>query len=124
MPTSAQLRELIQRYASVINEGDADAYAVMFTTDALQSDPYPSPPNVGRDSIRAFVKNIFSDSLRFEASEVHSAGDKVAYNFDGYVGLDDGRTMHIRGIEVFTVTEEGLISNMEAYWDDEDRSIE
>jgi len=28
--------------------------------------------------------------------------------------------MHIRGVELFTVTDEGLISGVEAYWGDED----
>jgi hypothetical protein len=28
--------------------------------------------------------------------------------------------MHIRGIEVFTVTEDGLISAVDAYWGDRD----
>ena len=31
-----------------------------------------------------------------------------------------GPTMHIRGVEVFTVTDDGLISAVEAYWGEED----
>ena len=32
--------------------------------------------------------------------------------------------MHIRGVEVFTVTDEGLISAVTAYWGDEDLTFE
>ncbi len=28
--------------------------------------------------------------------------------------------MHIRGVEIFTVTDEGLIAAVDAYWGDED----
>jgi len=31
--------------------------------------------------------------------------------------------MHIRGVEVFTITDDGLISAVDAYWGDEDVSF-
>ena len=59
MPTTAQLREAMERYATVISSRDADAYAALFTPDAVQVDPVPTPPNVGRDAIRAFIQRSF-----------------------------------------------------------------
>ncbi len=32
--------------------------------------------------------------------------------------------MHIRGVEIFTVTDEGLISSVEAYWGQDDVTLE
>jgi hypothetical protein len=31
--------------------------------------------------------------------------------------------MHIRGVEIFTVNDDGLISAVEAYWGDEDVTV-
>jgi hypothetical protein len=51
-------------------------------------------------------------------------GDKAAIEFHITVSLAGGGTMHIRGTEIFTVTDEGLISAVDAYWGDEDLTFE
>jgi hypothetical protein len=48
----------------------------------------------------------------------------VAITFHITVTVAGGPTMHIRGVEVFTVTDDGLISAVEAYWGDEDLTFE
>ena len=122
MPPTAQLREAMERYSTVISSMDADAYAALFTPDAVQVDPVPTPPNVGRDAIRAFIQRSFDscETMRFEVGEVHPVADKAAITFHITVSLQGGATMQIRGIEIFTLTEEGLISAVDAYWGDED----
>lgn len=126
MPTTAQLRETIARYATVISARDADAYAAQFTPDAVQVDPYPTPPNVGRDAIRAFIQRSYDacEAMEFEVESIHPVADKAAIEFHITVTLAGGGTMHIRGTEIFTVTDEGLISAVDAYWGDEDLTFE
>jgi len=126
MPTSAQLREVVARYAATVSSKDADAYAALFTPDAVQVDPYPTPPNAGRDVIRAFIQRSFDgcETMLFEVIEVHPVADKAAITFHISLTLVDGSTMHIRGVEIFTVTDEGLISAVDAYWGDEDVTFE
>ena len=126
MPTTAQLRDAMARYAAAASSGDADAYAALFTEDAVQVDPYPTPPNVGRDAIRAFIQRSFDacEAMRFEVVEVHPVADRAAVTFHITVTLEGGATMHIRGVEIFTVTDAGLISAVEAYWGDEDLTFE
>jgi steroid Delta-isomerase len=126
MPTTAQLREAMARYAAAASSGDADAYAALFTEDAVQVDPYPTPPNVGREAIRAFIQRSFDacEAMRFEVVEVHPVADRAAVTFHITVTLEGGATMHIRGVEIFTVTDAGLISAVEAYWGDEDLTFE
>ena len=46
--------------------------------------------------------------------------DKAAIRFQITLTLAGGATMHIRGVEIFTVTDDGLISAVEAYWGEED----
>ena len=122
MPTTAQLREAIERYVVAASSGDAEAYAALFTPDAVQVDPYPTPPNVGREAIAAFIGRSFEacERMRFEVTEHHLVADRAAVTFHITVSLEGGSTMHIRGVEIFTVTDEGLISAVEAYWGDED----
>jgi uncharacterized protein (TIGR02246 family) len=114
------------RYAAVTSSRDATAYAALFTPDAVQVDPYPTPPRVGRDAIRAFMEPSFDacETMTFEVRDLHPVADKAAITFHITVTLPGGPITHIRGVEVFTVTDDGLISAVEAYWGDEDLTFE
>jgi hypothetical protein len=85
-------------------------------------DPYPTPPNVGRDAIRDFMTRSIeaSETMVFEVNEVHPVADRAALAFTITLTLAGGAGMEIRGIEIFTVTDDGLISAVDAYWGDED----
>ena len=122
MPTTTQLREAMARYAEAASSGDAEKYAALFTPDAVQVDPYPSGVHNGREEIKAFIQQGFDgcETMTFEVEEVHPVADKAAIRFHITLTLEGGATMHIRGVEVFTVTDEGLISAVDAYWGEED----
>ncbi|MGP0029917.1 MAG: SgcJ/EcaC family oxidoreductase [Acidimicrobiales bacterium] len=124
--TAETVRAVVERYAATVTARDAVAYAALFTPDAVQVDPYPTAPNVGRDAIRDFMQRSIdgSETMRFEAVEVHPVADRAAIDFHITLQLQGGAVMHIRGIEIFTVTEEGLISAVDAYWGDGDVSFE
>ena len=126
MPTTAQLREAMARYVAVASSKDADAYAALFTPDAVQVDPYPSGVHKGRDEIRAFMQQSFDacETMTFVVGEVHPVHDKAAITFHITLTLEGGATMHIRGVEVFTLTDDGLISAVDAYWGEEDVVLE
>jgi len=126
VPTTQQLRQAVADYAAVVGTRDADAYAGLFTPDAVQVDPYPTPPNVGRDAVRDFIARSFEacEAMTFEAEEVHPVADRAAVRFHITVSLAGGGTMHIRGVEIFTITDDGLIRAVEAYWGDEDLVFE
>ena len=126
MPTTAQLRETVAHYAAVASAKDIDAYVALFTPDAVQVDPYPDGVHTGRDEIRAFMSQSFAacETMTFDAVEVHPVADKAAIAFHITLTLVGGSTMHIRGVEVFTVTDDGLISAVEAYWGEEDMTFE
>jgi steroid Delta-isomerase len=125
MPTTQQLRESMDRYAEAASARDIDRYVALFTPDAVQVDPYPTGVHNGRDEIRAFMQQSFDacDSMTFEVEECHPVADKAAIRFHITVGLEGGTAMHIRGVEIFTITDDGLISAVEAYWGDEDVTL-
>jgi uncharacterized protein (TIGR02246 family) len=122
MPTPETLRATAEKYAATVTSRNADDYAALFTADAVQVDPYPSAPNVGREAIRDFMQRSIdgSETMLFEVTEVHPVADRVAIAFHITLRLAGDATMHIRGIEIFTVTDEGLISAVDAYWGDQD----
>jgi uncharacterized protein (TIGR02246 family) len=123
MPTTAQLRDTMAKYAATASSMDADAYAALFTEDAVQVDPYPTPPNVGRQAIHDFIQRGFdgAETFLFEVEEVHPVADRVAITFHITINLANaGGIMHIRGVEVFTVNDDGLITAVDAYWGEED----
>jgi uncharacterized protein (TIGR02246 family) len=125
MPTTAQLRDAVARYAEVASSRDADKYAALFTPEAVQVDPYPTGVHHGRDEIRTFIQQSFDacESMTFEVEECHPVADKAAIHFQITLGMEGGTTMRIRGVEVFTITNDGLISAVEAYWGDEDVTL-
>jgi uncharacterized protein (TIGR02246 family) len=112
----------MERYAAVTSSKDAEAYAALFTPDAVQMDPYPSGLHTGRDEIKAFIKSGFDgcETMTFTVEEVHPVADKAAIRFQITLTLEGGATMYFRGVEVFTITDDGLISAVEAYWGEED----
>ena len=122
MPTTTQLRDAMARYAEAASSRDADKYAALFTPDAVQVDPYPTGVHNGREEIRAFMSQSFDacETMKFEVEECHPVADKAAIRFQITLGLEGGTTMRIRGVEVFTITDDGHISAVQAYWGDED----
>ncbi len=127
MPTPVLLREVAERYAATVGTKDADAYAALFTEDAVQVDPYPAGRHEGRDEIREFIQSSFDacETIAFDLESVHPVGDVAAVSFDismTMAGAD--QVMHIRGVEVFTVNDDGQISGVTAYWGDEDVTFE
>ena len=126
MPTSAQLKEVIERYAATVGSRDADAYAALFTPDAVQVDPYPSPRQRGSRRHPRLHATLLRrcESMKFEIGEMHPVADKAAITFHITASVAGGSTMHIRGVEIFTVTDDGLISAVDAYWGEEDMTFE
>jgi len=125
MPSTTALRAAVQRYAETVATRDADAYAALYTADAVQVDPYPTGVHNGREEIRAFMQQSFDacEAMTFEVEECHPVADKAAVRFHITVGLEGGTAMHIRGVEIFTVTDDGLIAAVEAYWGEEDVTL-
>lgn len=113
------------RYAEAASSRDVERYVSLFTPDAVQVDPYPSGVHKGRDEIRDFIAQSFDacESMTFEVEECHPVADKAAIRFQITLGLEGGATMRIRGVEIFTITDDGLISAVDAYWGEEDVTL-
>lgn len=124
MPTPDELRQAIATYVATINRRDPEAIAALFADQAHQADPASNPANVGRRAIADFFEASIgaSESWTFTAAKVHTCGNSAAIDFA--IDIDLGSTtMGISGIEVFTVDDDGLFTEVNAYWDDTDVTV-
>jgi steroid delta-isomerase len=124
MVTSEDLRARLSEYVTAINRRDPEAVAALFAVDAVQADPVSNPPNVGRAAIARFFGDgiAASDGWTFTAKAVHTCAPFIAVDFA--IAVQTGEvTMTIDGIEVFTAGDDGLFTDVRAYWDDTDVSV-
>ena len=119
--TPDELRARIIAYVDALNTRDPVVIAALFAEDAVQADPASDPPNVGRAAITAFFEGSVgaSDGWTFAAKAVHTCAATVAIDFQIDL-ITGGSPMTIDGIEVFEVGDDGLITTVNAYWDESD----
>jgi len=124
MPTPDDLRGRLRAYVDAINARDPQVIAAFFTEDAVQADPVSNPPNIGRAAIADFFENgiAASDAWTFTAKAVHTCADHLAIDFAIAVETG-GVTMTIEGIEIFSTNDDGLFTDVRAYWDEADVTV-
>lgn len=118
MPSPEQIRDLMDRYAATMTNKDRDGWLSTFAPDAVQVDPVGSPPNVGREAIGGFWDSMVAgaDSVSFEVRQLHVCAPDAALEFTVTARTGDGG-IRFDGVDVVTVDDAGLISNLRAYWD-------
>jgi steroid Delta-isomerase len=118
MATPEQIRKTIDAYVDALARSDPDAWVGVFAPDAVQIDPVGTPPNVGRDAIRAFWDRALAmaDTVIFDVHHLHICGDEVAMVFTGTARLGDGG-MVFDGVDIMRFDDNGQIGELRAYWD-------
>jgi steroid delta-isomerase len=118
MATPEQIRKTIDAYVDALARSDPDAWVGVFAPDAVQIDPVGTPPNVGRDAIRAFWDRALAmaDTVIFDVHHLHICGEEAAMVFTGTVRLGDGG-MVFDGVDIMRFDDNGQIGELRAYWD-------
>ena len=119
MPTPDDIRALIDTYVERFSAGDAAGWAALFAPDATHEDPVGSEPNRGRDAIRAFYEQsigMFGSLQLVRTGEVVVAGNEAAATFQAHAGTGAGRVLMPHIIDVLRVDDDGLITQLRAYW--------
>jgi steroid Delta-isomerase len=118
MATPEQIRKTVDAYVDALARSDPDAWVGVFAPDAVQIDPVGTPPNVGRDAIRAFWDRALAmaDTVIFDVHHLHICGDEAAMVFTGTVRLGDGG-MVFDGVDIMRFDDNGQIGELRAYWD-------
>ena len=117
------IRALIRRYAGAWAAADREAWLSTFSTDATQEDPVGAPIRSGRDEIAAFWDRAMAsyDSIEIRERALHVVGSEAALEWTIVAG-DGDEWVVFDGVDVFTCSEQPLITTVRAYWDREARS--
>jgi steroid Delta-isomerase len=118
MPTSEQVNAAVSGYGAAYAARDRVAFLALFSADAVQVDPYPAPANVGHEAIGVFFDNAMNmgPELHLNVERTIVCGDVAAVDFNVRL-TSGGMLVGFSGVDVFTVNDAGLISNIVAYWD-------
>ncbi len=109
----------VARYFAALNGIDRDAYLACFSEDALVLDPYGGRPLSGIPGLHKFMDGMERtwNSFQMTPGQPYAAGDRVAIAWRCTAIAKSGKTANFAGINVFTLTADGLISQLEGYWD-------
>lgn len=97
----------VHRFNEAFNRHDVDAVMALMTEDCVFDSTRPAPDGErveGHDRVRAYWEEFFrrSPQARFETEEIFAAGDRCIVRWT-YHWLRDGKTGHVRGVDLFRV---------------------
>lgn len=121
MPEEAVIRETIENYWKAFTAGDRDAWVALFTDDATVEDPVGTPRLDGKDAIGGFFEqsHALADSIELRSLGITSVcGDQAAFAME-IRPVIGGMAYVLEAIDVMTFADDGRISSMRAYWQQE-----
>lgn len=122
MPTPDEMTATVHRYTAAHSAGDVDAIAGLFAVDAVLVDPVDQPAHLGRDAVRAFFAGTHEsiDGMELVATgPVRAVGEWAAVPLRARSTIGD-TVYEVDIIDVFTFGDDGLITEMRAYWSSAD----
>ena len=118
MPTTAQVRALLERYCTAMSERDRETWLDCFADDAVQEDPVGTPPNVGREAIGAFFDaNVIEVTLSLTADPLVVGNEVIAF-FRADATIDGQHMVLPRIIDHIVLDDAGTrFANLRAFFD-------
>ncbi|PBC42469.1 steroid delta-isomerase [Rhodococcus sp. ACPA4] len=115
MVSSEELRDVVERYIHLLQEGTGAEIASLYAEDGSAEDPVGSAPKVGRAALEEFYNRATAMENVTEARVVRVAGNEAAAHFSVISKAGD-KTYTSAPIDTFTFNERGEIMRMRAYW--------
>ncbi|HEX6386614.1 MAG TPA: nuclear transport factor 2 family protein [Anaerolineae bacterium] len=116
---SSTRKPAVDSYFTALSNLDRDAYLACFRQDALVRDPYGGRPLHGEDGLNKFMDGLERtwDEFQMTPDQAFTAGDRVAVSWTAKGRAKSGKTANFAGVNVFTLDEDGLIRQLDGYWD-------
>jgi len=117
MPDETTVRETIEQYWKRFSAGDVDGLVALYTDDATVEDPVGTPVRHGIDEIREFYASAqaLADSIELRSLGVTEVlGDQAAFAME-IRPVIGGATYVLHAIDVMTFAEDGRITSMRAF---------
>jgi steroid delta-isomerase len=119
MPSPEQVRATVAAYIDAFHTKDRESFTGLFTPDAVTQDPVPGPLNQGPDGIGQWWDSMIAplETVKFDIHDVHVCGDQAAMVWTITASPPGMGAIKMKGVDLFTVTDDGKIRSMYAYWD-------
>lgn len=116
---TAVMTSAIERYLAAVNSLDRTAYLACFSPEAVVLDPYGGRPSQGQEGLNKFFNGMERTwaSFTMTAGRSYVSGNRVAFAWSVRATAKSGKTADFEGINVLTVGEDGLVTQLEGYWD-------
>lgn len=113
------LSPTLRNYFDALSNIDRDLYVACFTEDAVVRDPYGGPVYEGTDGLHKFFDGMERTWSEFSMKPraTYSGGDRVAIPWTTVAQAKNGKRAEFSGVNVFVLAEDGLIREMNGYWD-------
>ena len=113
------MASILDDYFAALNAIDREAYVACFADDAVVLDPYGGRPLQGTTGLHKFMDGMERtwDSFQMTPDEPYAAADRIAISWRCTATAKSGKTANFAGIDIFTLSLDGLISRLEGYWD-------
>ena len=114
MPTREHIEATGTRYVDAVGRQDLEGTMSVFAADAVQEDPVGTPPNVGREAIRAFFEGAYRGTFTTALTgPLLVTGDHAAVHFT--IAVDTGGDpLLVRVIDLIRFDDAGLIAELRA----------
>ena len=110
--TGPQTVELVARYIAAFNRGDVEAILAFYHPRATMEDPVGYKPAKGHAAIRAVYAGGFRQGVTLALDgAVRAAAGAVAFPVEARTA-----TARLWSVNVFDLSDDGLILRMRAYW--------
>jgi steroid delta-isomerase len=118
MPAPEQIRRAVEGYVTSFNQQNRREFLALFTDDVIQIDPVGSAPRAGVARLAEFWDGLYevASKVEFQIVDLIISGDEAALLFRIVQHATSGDT-EVRGIDVFTVNDDGLITLVKGYSD-------
>lgn len=115
MPSLDEIRAVVEKYVELMNAGDADPVAALYSPDGTLEDPVGGELRVGIEAIRKFYAASVGAVVLELSGPIRAAGNEAAFPMRGILGSGDKRSV-IDIIDVMTFDEDARITSMRAFW--------
>jgi steroid Delta-isomerase len=118
-PATPGTRAVVTAYFAAIRAMDADAFTGVFAEDAVVFNPVAPGPIESREELRRFLQALWEPFTALEPVQDHAfyAYDGCAVKWTIRATGRQGGTLHVEGIDVFEVNEDGRIQTLWSYQD-------
>ena len=118
VPTSEAIRAAVDAYVDASNRNDKSAVIAMFAPDCEWFDPVGQPPHAGREGVAEFWDQTreMAESIEMVPRGIVVCGNEAAMVF-AIRATVAGTVMEMDAVETFAVDDDGLFTNVKAYWD-------